>query len=127
MKLLLAAMLAGGAGGLWLGKAAPPKTADERWVAEAKAALTGDKAASDVERAMFVVQRYLEVAPAAVPAQQVLAALRTQQQCRRAFEEGEHALTNHAPDDAKRWFSAVGAECELHDFAVTRLEQIAGP
>ena len=84
----------------------------------------GDVRTADVDRALFAVERHLLDAPDDVAALTLKERLDDQQQCRRSFDEGEHALANGDRAAATDAFWHVGPRCALRSFAQARLKQL---
>lgn len=125
MKALVLATLLGGAAGLWLGHQPPdPESARAALLAQARKALTSDLQTADIERALAAVEAAYAMrgdSDAWLLREQLL----HQRYCRRQFDNAEHAAAVHDFDGARAYYGRVDEGCKLHEFAVTRLEQIA--
>jgi hypothetical protein len=125
MKGVLLSVAVGGLAGLAIGEreAVPPP---DPWLAETLRALVGDARTADVDRALFAVERHLLDAPDDLAALTLKHRLEYQQECRRDFDEGEHALANGSRAQAEASFMRVLEGCGLSPFARTRLQQLGG-
>jgi hypothetical protein len=109
---------------MWVGGREYDPSKRDQWLEDARAALTSDAQTTDIDRALHVVDRLLEVNDD-WEARALRTQLKRQRACRRAVDAAEHAFANRDFDLARTEFGKVGPQCKLAGYAQQRLDQLA--